>query len=131
MFSWSPLCDIKDSYPEKADQSKLTGSLDLQSFFYPSDALNMNAKVPGTSFNFKCSSGFGLSDGSNPDQQIACTASMKVVGLDTIDKCLGKVSKCKIYFLNECHKNGFVANFSLKGLVTFVFKPLGQLIVAK
>ena len=47
----------------------------------------MNAKVPGTSFKFKCSPGFALADKTNPDQIISCTATIQVRGLDTAKKC--------------------------------------------
>ena len=53
----------------------------------------MNAKIPGTSFNFKCSLGFGLADDSNPDQVLSCTTNRRVEGLDTIQECQGRVTE--------------------------------------
>ena len=54
----------------------------------------MNA-IPGTSFNYKCSTGFGVADESNPDQVLSCTANFKVEGLDAIQICEGKTRKDK------------------------------------
>ena len=105
-YSWSITCsDLEDSYPDLADQSKMEGSLDVESFYYPSSGSNMNAEVPGTSFNYRCSTGHALADESNPDQILSCRGNRMVDGLDNLQKCFGKncgMRKCIMnlsYFL--------------------------------
>ena len=95
--SWSPLCDMPANYPEKADQTAIAGSLELVGFHHPAAATNLLARMPGNSFDYQCSAGFGLAPlgRTNPLQQLKCSVGRTVLGLDDILQCIRKLKQVR------------------------------------
>ena len=89
---------MAESYPDLAEQEKLSGSLIRDPdalFYYPQTVTVQKAIMPGTTLNYKCSLGHGISDGTNPHQYLHCRGNRLVDGFDVIEKCQGKLGNDK------------------------------------
>ena len=60
---------MKDKMPEFADNTLASGWLELIS---AGPGFNVDHRVPGTSFQYKCSDGYYQNDKSNPEQTVRC-----------------------------------------------------------
>ena len=74
---WSLGCpDMGRNLRDYADTSVVDGYLHLYEAVDPT-SYDVDYRVPGTAFHYKCSTGFGLPDYSNPDREIICQGNRK------------------------------------------------------
>ena len=86
---WSRSCDLlEEKIYDFADNTEITGWLELKT---ASPGFNTNYRVPGTKFQYRCSTGFTTDQNTNenPDQDLICEGSMRVL-TDDIVSCVRK-----------------------------------------
>ena len=84
---WSPGCpDMGRHLRTYADTSVIDGYLYLYQAVDPS-SYHVDYRVPGTAFKYKCSTGFGLPDYSNPDREILCQGNRKADFSEVTENC--------------------------------------------
>ena len=102
-FRWSRSCDLlQDRIYEFADNSEISGWLEIKT---ASPGFNTKYRVPGTTFQYRCSEGFELPTNENPDQDMVCEGSRRVL-TDDIVSCVRKLQH--IHFDNIGVFNNFV-----------------------
>ena len=85
---WSWTCsELETHLRQFADTSLRDGWLWLHAAGADS---NINYRVPGTEFKYKCSSGFELDDFTNPDRVLKCEGSRKVDFSSVTKRCIRK-----------------------------------------
>ena len=86
-FSWRRDCpDLKSKLTEFADSSLIPGWLELKSGL---SGFNVDHRVAGSQYNYRCSSGFELPDHSNPDQVLSCQGT-RAVDTSAVSSCVGE-----------------------------------------
>ena len=89
LFRWSRSCDLlKDRIYDFADNTEISGWLEIKT---ASPGFNINYRVPGTTFQYRCSTGFELPTNENPDQNLVCQGNKRVF-TDDIVTCVRKYS---------------------------------------
>ena len=87
-FRWSRSCDLlQDRIYEFADNSEISGWLEIKT---ASPGFNTKYRVPGATFQYRCSEGFELPTNENPDQDMVCEGSRRVL-TDDIVSCVRKL----------------------------------------
>ena len=119
--SWSLGCPDMGRYLRTyADTSVIDGYLHLYQAVDPT-ANHVDYRVPGTAFRYKCSTGFGLPDYSNPDREILCQGNRKADFSAVTENCKRKYSWLKKY--TSLPPKSILA-FQL--LIAWRTQPLGQ-----
>ena len=85
-----------------ADTSVIDGYLHLYQAVDPTSN-HVDYRVPGTAFKYKCSTGFGLQDYSNPDREIMCQGNRKADFSAVTENC-----KRKFIYDFRVHKYGIL-----------------------
>ena len=75
---------MKDKLPEFADNTHASGWLELVS---AGAGFSVDHRVPGSSYQYKCSDGYYLSDKSNPEQTLHCEGT-RAVDTSAIQNCI-------------------------------------------
>ena len=90
---WSLGCPDMGRYlRDYADTSVIDGYLHLYQAVDPTSN-HVDYRVPGTAFKYKCSTGFGLPDYSNPDREIMCQGNRKADFSAVTENCKRKYCK--------------------------------------
>ena len=84
---------LEDRLPQFADNAIASGSLEISG---PGAESNMNYRIPGTEFKYKCSSGYYLPNQTNPDQILQCQGN-RLVDTSFITNCVRKYLKMYNY----------------------------------
>ena len=85
--SWGRTCpQLEDQISSLADTSLAEGWLGLVGAHTGSFSAH---RIPGTAFKYKCSTGFEVSQGSNPDQVLVCQGS-RLVDFSAVQSCSRK-----------------------------------------
>jgi hypothetical protein len=79
-----------------ANNTLATGWLELES---AAAGFSKNYKIPGTKMKYKCSEGFSQPDGTNPNQKLSCSGSLKV-DMTQIRLCERKHTLLDNFFFN-------------------------------
>ena len=88
LFRWSRDCDLlEDRIYEFADNTEISGWLEIKT---ASPGFDIKYRVPGTTFQYRCSTGFELPTNENPDQNLVCQGNKRVF-TDDIVTCVRKL----------------------------------------
>ena len=84
---WDRGCSLLANHLHQfADNTKASGWLQISGAGAES---NLNYRIPGTEFKYKCSSGFYLPDKTNPDQILQCQGN-RLVDTSAVVSCIRK-----------------------------------------
>jgi hypothetical protein len=93
--NWGRSCsDMETKIHSLANNTLATGWLELEN---AAAGFSKNYKIPGTKMNYKCSKGFSQPDGTNPNQKLTCSGSLKV-DMTQIRLCERKHTLLDIFF---------------------------------
>jgi hypothetical protein len=95
--NWGRSCPyLEEKISSLANNTLATGSLDLEG---PETGFSSSYRIAGSQFKYKCSKGFSLPDGTNPEQLLSCSGSLKV---DTTQVTLCERKHPQDSSLNNC-----------------------------
>ena len=74
--NWDRACpELEDEIYSLSNNTLATGYMDIQT---APTGFDKAYRIPGAQMNYKCSSGFGLPTGDNPEQILKCPGSRKI-----------------------------------------------------
>ena len=79
---------MKEKLPEFADNTHSSGWLEMVS---AGTGFDVDHPVPGSSYQYKCSEGYYLSDKSNPEQTLRCEGT-RAIDTSAIQQCTREYS---------------------------------------
>jgi hypothetical protein len=90
--AWTRSCpEMEDRIYEMADNT-LTGTPGWLQLKWAKTGFSKSYRIPGTTYKYKCSTGYYLADKTNPLQELTCEASRRV-DFSNVNKCQRELSQ--------------------------------------
>ena len=94
--NWNRACpELSDKIYSLSNNTLATGYMEIVSAPNP---FKKPYRVAGTTMRYKCSDGFGLPDGSNPNQELQCPGSL-VIDRTSVTHCERKQANISLFYL--------------------------------